>query len=381
MITKKIKIVFITPWLYVGGAERILIDLITNLDLNRFAVSVVFFNKSTPENEIWHQELVVRSIPIVVFNNKKTIPLVGGILRMFKVFWQLTLYLKKTKPDIVQTQLFGDFYGRIAAWLAGVPIILSVEHNINIGETWSLALVKKLTMPLLDRLIVVSKAVGDYAVKHYKISKNKVVTIYNGVDVNKFYISPLARQLSSPPVIGAMGRLTKQKGFATLIRAMKLVNNQTAICLIAGEGEDRATLQALINDSGLKDRIKLIGIQKDTKTFLANLDIFIIPSLWEGLGIVALEAGLAGLPVVASAVDGLKEIIQDGKNGWLVEPGDNKSLAKIIDDILNHYNDSVVKDRENKLQAFIMDYFSLAKAVTNYQSLYEQLFSSITKKK
>lgn len=377
MSQPRIKILFVTPRLYVGGAERMLIDLITHLDKTRYEIGLVLFDQAEAVYEIWKEELIRQSITLHVINKPKrtNLFLVGGIMRALEIYCELKNIFKQEKPVIVQTQLFADFYGRLAAYHAGVPIILSVEQNINVGEAWYLYWMKRLTTPCLTRLITISQAIKAYSVKRYQVKPEKVSVIYSGVAVEKFLIDRKTIQKHEPVVLGAIGRLTKQKGFSVLIDALALLPDLKFTCLIAGEGELRTTLQAQIDRYDLTDKVELVGIQKDVRSFLGQLDFFVIPSLWEGLGIVALEAALAGLPMIASQVDGLEEIV-DNEYGHLVPAGDAQALANKLAQLCQSTDSQEERVKVLALQKKVREQFSIEKSVAAYEALYQELLET-----
>ncbi|HRH32524.1 MAG TPA: glycosyltransferase family 4 protein, partial [bacterium] len=272
------------------------------------------------------------------------------------------------------TQLFGDYVGRLAAYLSNVPVIISVEQNVNVGEAWHVYLVNRLTTGLLTRHIAISKAIQEFIIKRYHSRPEKTEVIYSGVNVNKFLIAEGSNKKnnSSPFVFGAIGRLAPQKGFAVLIKALQKIKSTNYTCLIAGEGPLRKDLQEQIDEAKLTDRVKLIGIQTDVKAFLGSLDFFVMPSIWEGLGLVALEAGLAALPVIASNVDGLREII-DETTGLLIPANNPEVLAASIAFCLDPQNNLKLKTLGQTLQKKVLDNFSLEASIRGYDRLYQKL--------
>jgi glycosyltransferase involved in cell wall biosynthesis len=125
----------------------------------------------------------------------------------------------------------------------------------------------------------------------------------------------------------------------------------------------------------LEERVKLIGLVSDPAAFLNSLDAFIFPSLWEGQGIVLLEAGLVGRPIIASAVDGILEII-DEETGWLVPAGDETALAVKIDWLADNLDSPLVKERVEKLRSRLIATYDIKKIVTAYQALYQELLKT-----
>lgn len=376
MNQRKIKVMFITPWLKTGGAERMVVDVSIGLDKSRYDVSLFLFNQEDSDPEIWLPELEANNIKIIRINKPKKLntPLLGGIVRLTQIFLAVKKVILSERPDIVQTQLFGDYVGRLAAHVSRVPVIISVEQNVNVGERWHVYMVNRLTTGLLTRHIAISKAIQEFIISRYRSAREKTEVIYSGVNVNKFLISKRSLKDPNSPIItfGAIGRLVPQKGFSVLIKALQRIDSTNYLCLIAGEGPLRSSLQAEIDAAHLSDRVKLIGIQKDVTSFLSSLDFFVMPSIWEGLGLVAMEAGLAGLPIVASRVDGLQEIVDD-KTGFLVPPSDAQALADRIVFCLNPVNNGVLKETGKALQQKVLTHFSLDATIRGYDKLYQRL--------
>jgi glycosyltransferase involved in cell wall biosynthesis len=134
------------------------------------------------------------------------------------------------------------------------------------------------------------------------------------------------------PVIGTVGRLHRQKGHTVLIDAAALVARDfpAARFVIIGEGEERAALERKAGIVGVAQRFEMTGASHDVPFRLASMDLFVLPSLWEGLPLTLLEAMAVGVPVVATSVDGVAEVIEDGEDGLLVPPGDSSALAAAI---------------------------------------------------
>lgn len=360
---QKIKIIHIIPTLDFGGAERLVIDIIKNLDQEKFIVKLICLKRF----DTLGLELKNYGVPLILLEQKHGISFIS-LIKLIKI-------LKQERPDIVHTHLFGaDFYGSIAARLAGVKYLVSTEHNLNYSEGFIKKIIKIFISKLFNNIIAVSEAVKKYVIKNYYIKAEKLLVIHNGVEVNKFFRSQ--NKLSGIKnnqkiIIGSIGRLTKQKGFEYLIEAMGKLSNQNVECLIAGDGELKSQLQKKVEKLRLENKVKLLGWQKDIKSFLNKIDIFVLPSLWEGFGIAILEAGLVGLPVIASNVDGIKEIIEDKKDGLLIKPADSNELAQKIEYLLEHreFGDELAV----KLLTKINNNFIIQKIVVQYEQCYNNL--------
>ena len=367
LANQKIKIVYLLPRLFGGGAERLVVDLATHLPQDQYAVTVVCLkSSSTP---IWREELAAAGVELVQLNKKiKLDP---------TCVWRLTAWLKHNRPDILHTHLFGgDFYGRLAGRLAGVRHIISTEHNINFSEGYLKRQLKSWTAPLAEKVVAVSQTVLEYAQKYEGVARGQGLVIYNGVPVDKFVdhnkVSDLDKKSGQPIIIGSLGRLNQQKNWPTLIAAAQYLPDNSIIN-IAGTGPDKQKLQTIIDSSGLANRVQLIGWQANTAEFLKKLDIFVLPSFWEGLPVCLLEAGASGLPVVASDIASNREVIVDQQNDLLFNPQRPPELAEKIIKLIN--DPELAKELAANLHGLVEQKFSFAIMLENYQRLYRQLIN------
>lgn len=357
---KSIKILHILPSLVRAGAERVVYDLSLGLPRDKFQSGVLLF-KDNGAGADWRAELVAAGIPVFALRKCCLFDVVN--------FWKIYRQIKKFSPDIVHTHLGGDIYGRLAAKLARVPVIVSTEHNLNISEGWAAACLKKITARFAVKIFAVSQAVKADAIKRYNLPWEKIEVVYNGIDSNHFQAK--IKTPSRPYVIGALGRLTAQKGFSVLIAAISQLQNQEVIVQIAGQGELKSSLQQQINKLKLGDKVKLVGLVEPV-SFLNSLDVFVAPSLWEGLGLSVLEAGALGKPVIASDVDGLREIINE-QTGFLFPVNTAPELTKQLDFVLDNLTTEAVRQKSATLQAKVKTDFSLQKMQADYASWYEKL--------
>lgn len=357
---KSIKILHILPSLVRAGAERVVYDLSLGLPKDRFQSGILLF-KDNGAGADWRTELVGQGVKIFSLRKRCLVDAIN--------FWQIYQEIKKFSPDIVHTHLGGDIYGRLAAKLAGVPVIVSTEHNLNVSESGLAAYFKKITTRFAEKVFAVSQAVKEDCIVRYNLPLEKVEVIYNGIDLNRFQAKQ--KDISKPYVIGALGRLTTQKGFSVLIEAISYIKNQNIIVKIAGQGELKNTLKKQIAKLKLESKVELVGLVEPVD-FLSSIDIFVAPSLWEGLGLSALEAGAMNKPVIASEIDGLREIIND-KTGFLFPASQAKELAKQLDFVLENLEEDIVKQKSLSLQAKIKNDFSLKKMQDDYVAWYERL--------
>ncbi|MFA6995189.1 MAG: glycosyltransferase [Patescibacteria group bacterium] len=362
----KIKIVYVMPSLDKGGAERFITDLILNLDSRFFNSTLILFKRGGD----WLSELSTKNIPVIILEKKHKIDLIN--------FWQLFKVLKKINPEIVHTQLGGDIYGRLAAKLLKIPVILSTEQNVNPDEKLLNNIIKRITGRYADKIVAISQAVKSDLISRYRTKENKIIVIPNGLEINKFLNqakNSVVNQVrkNKPLVFGTIGRLSPQKGYSGLIRVWKQLKQRGYLCLIAGVGPLAHKLKDEIAAAKLKTEIKLVGPVESVR-FLNSLDVFVFPSLWEGQGLVLLEAGLIGLPIIASSVDGIREIIDEG-TGWPVPAGDEAAWAAKIYWLANNIDSPEVNFRAERLRERIINNYDISKIAKRYQVLYFDLLN------
>lgn len=361
-MSEKIKIIYIITSLNFGGAEKLLLDLVKNLSKERYEVGVATVVANGPLVSEFKKE----GVAVKIFEKRSKI----GI----GVIWQIYKYLKQERPRIVHTHLFGgDTWGRVAAILAHVPIIISTEHNTNLDEGNLKRLVKKFLSFFTKKIIAVSQAVKNYSVAVDHINEKKMIVISNGIDINKFAAIP-EKKYSSPPVIGIVGRLEKQKGHEFLFKALNLIKDIPWMLWIVGEGSLKTRLKKLVKDLNLQERIIFLGTKSNIVEILSQIDIFVLPSLWEGLGLAVLEAAAAGKPIVASRVGGIPEIIEEKKNGLLVRPKDVQDLSRALRWMLTHEDEAAKMGQ--RARKIVKEKFDIKEMVEAYEKLYEELIKS-----
>jgi glycosyltransferase involved in cell wall biosynthesis len=231
-----------------------------------------------------------------------------------------------------------------------------------------------------EKIIAISEQVEEHLRYDFKVSPGRIELINNGIDVDKFKpVSAFQKQeaklrlgIKSAPVIGILARLSDVKGHKYLIEAIKmvLVFSSDVKLLIAGEGKLEKELKRLAESLNIKKSVLFIPEALDTRDILSAIDIFVMPSLKEGLGLALMEAMSFGLPVIGSAVGGIKTLIQDEKNGLLVNSRDASGIARSIIDLLSD------PDKAARLGAnarkFIAEEFSEKRMVLKTEKLYHE---------
>ena len=277
-----------------------------------------------------------------------------------KLTWQsfqnIYQLLKSQKFDIIHTHGgTAGFWGRlVAACLNHKPKIIHTYHGLhylNTTQTKSIqqkiktAIFQKIDQLLLavtDRIICVCRSDYKRAIAAKVATPSKTAIVYNGIEIDKFSY-PLdqetARQIfdTAPTefVFGNIGRLHEQKGHKYLLQAFAKVADRARL-VIVGDGELRDELMMLADELQISDLITFLGARSDIHEFLSAINVFIMPSLWEGQPIALLEALAMGKPCIVSDVDGIPEIIANGVNGYLVKPKDIAGLTQVMNKAINN---------------------------------------------
>ncbi len=343
-MTKPTKILYLITKSNWGGAGKYVYDLATAAKGIGFEVTVAAGKPSGEGELLTHlHEADIRTIPLP--SVKRDIQFLGE----FNNLWQLIKLFKRERPDIIHlnSSKIGGL-GALAGRLAGVPKIIFTGHGWAFNEErfflsqWLIGLSHWVTILLTHQTIAVSKQTAKQLLKFPGV-KNKITTIYNGLDIPQFLDKKEARFKLSPEDadtiwLGTIAELHKNKGLDILLLAFKQVLARVGglSLIIMGEGEERDNLAHLIAKLNLTNNVQLLGKVEMAATYLPALDLFILPSRTEALPYAVLEAGAAGLPVIASRVGGIPEIIDDEKSGLLVTAGNYKDLSLAIEKLLTH---------------------------------------------
>jgi glycosyltransferase involved in cell wall biosynthesis len=267
----------------------------------------------------------------------------GALLRLLAL-------LRRERIDLVHTHMdLADYYGAAAARLLGLRLVSTRENadEFRTRRTWKrppFLLLEHFAYAAADATVAVSENLVDFLERAEGLPRHKTVVIRNGIDAAVLERVPTreeARRRFGLPedavVLGTVGRLAAQKGQIDLIAALPAIaaRHPEARLLIAGEGPERRALEDRIRRLGLETRAALLGHVEEVPVFLRALDVFVLPSLWEGLPLALLEAMAMGLPVVASRAVGITEAIDHDACGLLVAPRDSTALAQAVVTLLD----------------------------------------------
>lgn len=263
---------------------------------------------------------------------------------------QLALTVRRLNPNIIHTHTSkAGILGRLAAMIYPSAVVIHTYHG-HVYSGYSgrfksnlFAFLEKVAAPMAWRLIALTRGEMEDHLRYGVGNRDKFAVIPSGVDLEPFKNKTnktFAREILGLPreaiIIGAMGRLTEIKGHKYLIEAAARLSDPRLHIALVGEGELQETIGEQAESLRISPRLHLLGWRKDIATCLSAMDIFAMPSLNEGMGKAAVEAMAAGLPIAASRVSGLENVVEDGKTGFLVSPADSAELAgaikKLVDD-------------------------------------------------
>lgn len=330
---KRINVVHLVEHLPVGGLERTLVSIVLNLDKEKYNVSVWCLKEGGGfADKLLREGADVRILHIFTSRN----PL--NIFRLYRL-------LRKHKIDLIHTHAYSaGTIGRISAFLARVPIIIS--HNQSVYDYYNkyFNFVEWVLSSITDRIICCSDAVKKFTTEVQRIDAGRLMTVYNGAEdfppVSETATSRIREELDIPvdhSVICTIAQLNDKKGHAYFIRSafMLLKSRKRVSFLLVGDGILREGLKKLCVELDIEKNVIFAGERSDIPEMLSLTDIFVLPSVREGLGLSILEAMVCGKPVIATNVEGIPEIVKDGINGILVPPKDTEALCGAMKELLD----------------------------------------------
>jgi len=363
-------ILFITNHLNVGGITSYVFTLACGLKKKGHNIYIA---SSGGELSSKFREAGIISIPVPLKTKKEISPKI--IFSLFK----LSAIIREKKIDIIHshsrtTQVLG-------CWLKKFT---GVKHIFTCHGFFKRRFLRRIFPCWGDGIIAISQQVKEHLIDDFKLLVEVIAVVNNGIDIDRFKkvtSKPKAEikkkfGLNTGAVIGIIARLSDVKGHKYLIEAMKIVLREypDSSLLIMGTGKTQKDLSGLTDNLGIKKSVFFVPEIPDTTDALAVADIFVMPSLQEGLGLALMEAMAAGKAVIGSNVGGIKTLIQDGRNGLLVEPADSPALAQAILTLLNDPAKRLELGKE--AQDFIQNNFSQEKMVLETEKEYLNCLSA-----
>lgn len=364
-----IKVLQLTRNLGIGGLEKVIYDICKGADTSKFAMSVCCMHFKGEFGE----DLEKMGMQVQVLPAPKQVDYFN--------FLKVAQVIQSIQPDILHTHNSHAFIdGTLASFLAKKSKIINTDHARNYPDKKRILISERLCAVFAKKIVAVSDHTKNELAEYSRIPYRKIRIIYNGIDASKYAIEidkeaklyELGIQ-KYRPIIGLGVRLTRQKGIDYLLAAMPglIAEFPEIILLIAGKGELEPELRLRTEQLGIKENVRFLGARLDWNEILQILDVYVLPSVWEGLPLALLEAMAACKPIVATSVGGVPSVVAHYEHGLLVPKEDPKGLG---DGILTLLRDSALSDRlsRNARNRFLERY-TVDRMVAGYERLYREL--------
>jgi len=373
-----LRILLFTTSLMAGGAE-IQVYLIA-MELRRRGHDVLVVSMRDPE--ALDAELVSSGVPVESLSMRR------GVANPMALF-QFASIIRRFRPDVIHSHMIhANLLSRLARPLAPVPVLISTAHNISEGARW-----RELAYRATDRLVDLTTNVCKKCVENFvavgATPRDRIRYVPNGLDLSRFRHDDEVRRLlrasldldESTFLWLAVGRLEEQKDYPNLLSAVAALRSSTdsgspLVVLVAGEGPLLSELVAERVRLGLpEDSVRFLGQRDDIPDLMSAADAYVMSSAWEGLPMVLLEAGAAGLPVVATAVGGNEELVVNRVTGMLVPPADAPALANAMQGVM----DLTYEERQplgHNATINVTNSFSIETVVDLWLQIYKGLLST-----
>lgn len=358
-----------------GGLENGLVNIINRMPEGRYRHAIICLTRYSD----FRKRIKRPDVQVFALDKREGKDLLA--------YWRLWRLLRRLRPAIVHTRNLAALDCVPVAFLAGVKGRVHGEHGRDIfdidGQNKKYILLRRLCAPFVHTFIPMSRDLERWLERTVRIGTGKIRQIYNGVDTDRFH--PPAGAREAPPdtapadggtfVIGTVGRMEPVKdpgtlidAFAILVDAMGSAGARLRLVLV-GDGPLRPALEQKVRDMGLATQVWFAGARNDVPAVLRRLDLFVLPSLAEGISNTILEAMASGLPVVATAVGGTPEIVSDGRTGTLVPPADAGEMARAMG---RYAADRDLAQRHGReARARLENEFSLSEMVNRYLAVYD----------
>ena len=322
------KILFVVQDLEIGGAEQLKLTIEKYIDKDKYETIYCCIKSIGPIGE----EIRKRGGQVIVLNTVDNFYNFIATCKLYKL-------AKRIKPDIIHSMLFNaNFHARLTGIMLGIPVIIE-EHGLYIWKKWYHILFDKVLANFTKKVIAVSFSVKDFLINQENLNPEKVTVVYDCVDPNFLKTetsrSEERKKLSVTDdtfVIGTVGNLREEKGHRILFHALKqvIIERKKVKLFIVGDGPLYDYLFEQVKRIGIEENVIFMKKKSDISGFLKALDLFVLPSTSEGLGIALIEAIAAGLPCIASNIGGIKEIAEGIRGVILVKPNNPLELGRAI---------------------------------------------------
>lgn len=385
-MSRRYRILHLITLLELGGAQQNTLFCVTHHDRRRFDVGLIAGRGGYFDDQAL--DLADASVELVSYLKHPVSPFWDAVALL-----RLRSYLKLNRVDLIHTHSSkAGIVGRLAAHLAGVPAIVHTAHGWSFNATqpaWRRALyiaLERMAGAISDRLIVVASAHKEVGLDHGVGRAEQYALLRSGIELDAFRTPRTDRRQTrrnlgfddTHRVVGTIACMKPQKAPLDFVRAAAAASGQDSRLrfFIAGDGELMPRVRALVQELGLEEQVRLLGWRTDVVDLLHAMDVFLLTSLFEGLPRVVLQAMAAGVPVVATAVDGTPEVVEHGRTGLLTPPGDPRAAAQRV---LQMVRDESLRRRcSEQARECLTRHFDIRRMVRDLDDLYLSLLDRPT---
>jgi len=369
------KVLHIITLSEIGGAQQVCHDIVTNLEKTQYTIEVACAPGGELISRLKKHNIVVH---IVDFLKREISP-----LNDLKALFVLYRIIRKGRYDIVHCHSTkAGLLGRIAAWLAKTPRIYFTVHGwsfYNVGEYGRikhlLIFFEKILAKLTDMIICVSINDKIEGMNKKIAYENKFTVIHNGISSSQAYTKGILRDEIDANeidvIFGLVARLAYPKNPLFLLKVAKQITKsyKQAKFVLIGDGPLYDECREFVNINNLGENVFLLGLRKNARSFLIDMDVFVLTSQFESLPLTIIEAMFAKLPIIATNVGGVSELVQNERNGFLVSPNNGIELAERMKDLIRNAEKRTQMGKES--QKIAIDNYTLDKMIQKYDKLYQ----------
>jgi sugar transferase (PEP-CTERM/EpsH1 system associated) len=365
-----------------GGLENGVVNLINHMPEDAYRHAVIALTEITD----FKKRIQRPDVQFIALNKRP-----GHLLWIYPQLYRL---LRRLQPSIIHTRNLAALEAAVPAWAAQIPARIHGEHGRDVGDldgsSKKYQWIRRFYSPFVKHYIALSKDLAHYLTQAIGINEKRVTQIYNGVDSTRFHPAALRQNISGSPfnnavhwLVGTVGRMQSVKDQTNLakafVKALQIapeLRDRLRLIMI-GDGPLRHESLTILQTAGFADLAWLPGERNDMPEIMQGLDCFVLPSLGEGISNTILEAMASGLPIIATAVGGNVELVEEGLNGHLVPAANPASLAEAIVDLARH--PKLAKTMGQQSRRLVEERYSMAAMVSSYQRLYDRLLGRNTR--
>ena len=370
----KIRVLHVVLSMETGGLENGIVNLTNHSDQDAFVVDILCLRE---RGELANR--ITNPSSRVLFDENRDPSITTAIRKIFEA-------VKTRKYDIIHAHGFSTM---LASYIASKGLknvtVINGEHGTLYHESLKQRLLQRFLFSRMTLNLAVSRDLKEQIIRLFRIKKDNFKPIINGVDTERFKPqnkSDVRASLSIPNdavVIGSVGRLVPVKDFPTLIKGFSKLDHSSfdLRLVLVGDGTERESLEALVAGLDLQDKVTFTGRRDDVEKIVSCFDLFVLPSLSEGLSNTLLEAMSSGIPAIGCNIGGNPEIIRENYSGYLYAAGNVSQLTTTLQSIINDPGKLDILSKQTRQH--ILDNHSLTNMVKNYENTYRDILRRYNK--